>query len=593
MLGMFPFQNELELLHAKNCTGDSDVLANQCLLLFFMQAHVAVVARRVMHRANTLRIVIEDASKGVKRARDGAKFSDHQRNVFMFSPCYFRLSGLSEQDGQRSVETLQLDIASVVEEMESYFWKCVEENKYFAGDELRSCVGPLLTPLFRAGLTGQQKGFAPSCPPFHLYLQGLPGCGKSSFVRVFDRALERVLCKYNDHSLRSTVVKVPLNAATPASLQATLLVRGISDWSIERILEQGLSKGHVVVFHLEEVPEDPRLQDQLIGMCQGMIKTLVNRYPECASLVFTLYTSNYSPSPSLKVPSIELKYPSAVLLQNWFVSGIHSLVLSHFAPPSLIEAPPPSAPVASSVHSLHSAAWLSMFLTHPLTFSTEDTRNIVTSQSSIAFAVVNALRSNWTATGRVQVSLTFKGTHACTVHIAYGEGVSHALTLSSDNGYFFFAQSAEFALMRMTAEGFLKPGVLVLQASPSTSLTQRLGHFRALLADESHELTELVVMEEKDKELVFGHHSEIRGGLFKYIDDFTNPASPTRLSSGLLVVILHVNELGQFAVRELLEEGVSTTHRLRLHKDRLLFVLAVSGEVSPPVQSRAHVVLGT
>lgn len=62
------------------------------------------------------------------------------------------------------------------------------------------------------------------------------------------------------------IVRVPFNSMTVADLQKILLVRGISDWSIERIVEQTIVKGGIAILHLEENPEDTQLQEDLFGM---------------------------------------------------------------------------------------------------------------------------------------------------------------------------------------------------------------------------------------------------------------------------------------------------------------------------------------
>jgi hypothetical protein len=57
--------------------------------------------------------------------------------------------------------------------------------------------------------------------------------------------------------------------------------------------------------------------------------------------------------------------------------------------------------------------------------------------------------------------------------------------------------------------------------------------------------------------------SEIRGGLFKFIDEVNNPnAAPEAGLFGLVVAT--VNETGQFMLRELNESGKSLTHRLQV-----------------------------
>lgn len=53
---------------------------------------------------------------------------------------------------------------------------------------------------------------------------------------------------------RSALVKVPLNCITPVELRKILLVRGISDWSVERIVEQTIACSGIALLHLEENP---------------------------------------------------------------------------------------------------------------------------------------------------------------------------------------------------------------------------------------------------------------------------------------------------------------------------------------------------
>jgi len=75
------------------------------------------------------------------------------------------------------------------------------------------------------------------------------------------------------------------------------------------------------------------------------------------------------------------------------------------------------------------------------------------------------------------------------------------------------------------------------------------------------------------------------------IDDFNNPNAETSSSDGLLVIVCHVNETGQYMLRELLEtNGESRTHRYAIRKDRVLFVLSVDANagLQEMTISRAH-----
>ena len=103
--------------------------------------------------------------------------------------------------------------------------------------------------------------------------------------------------------------------------------------------------------------------------------------------------------------------------------------------------------------------------------------------------------------------------------------------------------------------------------------------------------------DEKDKEKVNGHQSQIRGGLFKAIDDFNNPNNNKEnlgKQESVLVIVCKVNETGQYMLRELLEtNGDSRTHRYAIRKDRVLFVVTVddNAELQEMTISRAHALI--
>jgi hypothetical protein len=122
-----------------------------------------------------------------------------------------------------------------------------------------------------------------------------------------------------------------------------------------------------------------------------------------------------------------------------------------------------------------------------------------------------------------------------------------------------------------------------------------------LLADDSSALNTtlrlayLQLRRDEDKLAIHGDPRDIRGGLFKLVDDANNPAhvraSPTHQE--FVCVFARVNALGQYYVRELVEQGISLTHCLALRKDRVMFVLCIDDDVaiSAPIQSRSHSVL--
>ena len=55
--------------------------------------------------------------------------------------------------------------------------------------------------------------------------------------------------------------------------------------------------------------------------------------------------------------------------------------------------------------------------------------------------------------------------------------------------------------------------------------------------------------------------------------------------------VARVNCTGQFILRELLESGQSSTHRLSVRKVRIIFLLNISDLMQPQIVSRAHEVV--
>ncbi len=85
-----------------------------------------------------------------------------------------------------------------------------------------------------------------------------------------------------------------------------------------------------------------------------------------------------------------------------------------------------------------------------------------------------------------------------------------------------------------------------------------------------------------------------RGGLFKFIDDITNPCSTFRESEDEYgAIYASLNEVGQYTVRELLEGHQSQTHRQTIRKTHIVFVLRISpdSKVTSTILSRSHLVV--
>jgi hypothetical protein len=95
----------------------------------------------------------------------------------------------------------------------------------------------------------QARGFAPGRTQLALYLHGPPGIGKSQLVTLLATSLQTLLRGFFAPGMAVQVVKLPLNSLTVAALHSISIVRGISDMSVERMIEQHLTKGNVVRPH--------------------------------------------------------------------------------------------------------------------------------------------------------------------------------------------------------------------------------------------------------------------------------------------------------------------------------------------------------
>jgi hypothetical protein len=101
----------------------------------------------------------------------------------------------------------------------------------------------------QAGMQQQARGFAPGRTQLALYLHGPPGIGKSQLVTLLATSLQTLLRGFFAPHMAVQVVKLPLNSLTVAALHSISVVRGISDMSVERMIEQHLTKGNVVRPH--------------------------------------------------------------------------------------------------------------------------------------------------------------------------------------------------------------------------------------------------------------------------------------------------------------------------------------------------------
>jgi hypothetical protein len=95
----------------------------------------------------------------------------------------------------------------------------------------------------------------------------------------------------------------------------------------------------------------------------------------------------------------------------------------------------------------------------------------------------------------------------------------------------------------MCLAGFLKPGVALLSGKQDGRREREellLNTVRHCCGGEVVKETRLTLRKDEDKDKVYGHASEVRGGLFKLIDDCNNLNGG---SAGFCVIVCEVNEV--------------------------------------------------
>lgn len=593
MLGLFPEQEELEALHASR-SSSGKLLANECLEVFMKQSTSVIASKAVDFRQNSMKVVICPYEYTLSYASQG-------KTAFAYSPSYVSLTGIEKpsednEDPMHSLETLAAQKAALVEDMILEFWRIMDGHRYMVDVELQQILTDRLRSYLTAGIKDQAVGFAPVNESLSLYLHGTAGIGKSTFVRTFCASLEELLQRRLEPSKRVQIVKVPLNSLTPANLRSILHVRGISDISIERIIEQTVCKGGIVVFHLEENPEDLELQTALFDRSQAMLKTLVRRYAEFSSNVISVFTSNYIPADCIAETSSVLFVtpPSHAKQQLWCKKNLEHRLLE----------------VVTGLVKVQ----VDMRATPP---HTTDLRPLEQWWMSTAFHVSQAIiaatsgedsPSSYSAT----VTVDNRGnTQNLSVLVAVDGKMLPELQLDTHNAFFYFkagygchdllsengipqeTQPTAVTIVDMLGWNYLKPGVVVLTGDEFMR-ERYVNAFRVYMQHVFGERLRGCGVElacEDDKVKVFGNPSEIQGGLFKFIASVNNPNACGGRDDLVALVVVECNEVGQFIIRELLECGESRTHRQAVQKDRILFVLSIDGDCTAQIVSRAHSML--
>lgn len=647
-----------------NTTGPHhQLLANRCLALFLAQSGVAIVEKKMNFHLQRLTVTFDAAARNLRSARTGAAFTDKMAVPFWYSPAYTLLSGQDAATGRFSAETLASQQQRLSLRIMARFWEAVAAQNYLPSPELRASVTPRLQAYLTSALgrTGEQTArFAPTADPFMLYLFGTAGTGKSAFVKALRKAMEVVLVEFFNPDTAVDTVKVPLNAMTPENLRKELSVKGISDWSVERMVEQSLARGRLVLLHLEENPEEEPLQEELFALIQEMVATLLRRYPGRRSDLVFVFTSNYEPSPSIAAKAVRfhVRAPDAAaqhklcslmladtLVQQLRRSDAERATERAAVVDMLRTATPPSEAdsedgeesdesgsdmdCASESGESVCSTWggLDVQLAAPPPLS-QDMRPLDKWIASVAFALrQHLLRAGVGRALLAEAPLTVdvcRPEHSVEdgrrlanmwVHFRPADAAADAevpsVLLASFDDYHFWPKpelysaqagqaAAAAAVVGMLAARCLKPAVLVVRTDEQQALVERLlaDHVGARRMAEAR----VDILREEDKEVVLGSPWDFpRGGLFKVIDECNNPAARHAAEAAgraaefkdFVAIHARVNAVGQYILRELLENNASRTHRQTVHKDGVAFVLRldhVDGEVTETLQSRAQFV---
>jgi len=565
------------------------LLANYCVEILSKQVGLAIFGLRWNARSGALRAQV-CADKSVNDKLSGMELWRYAPNYLEF----FAEDGPPELPPKLIADRAEQLARAIVDDI----WRFMATSNYFVDEELRGTVDTQLLKYVSHGILGPGEEFTP--PPtfqLRLFLQGAAGVGKSSFTALICQGLQVALQKHVCPHLQSNIVKVPLNSISSSDLQHILRIQGISDWSIERMLEQSIAKHNLVVLHLEEVPFDDRAQKTMFNQVQDMVNHLLQRYPERPGFVLTIATSNYDLTSSLHPQfdsRVVVKAPSALNQRVW-ASNMLSRSLGGIVKVHIDD---DAAPPASQDMRPLNNWWQSIgFHASKLSLKEGDTLHIS--------------RSN-TEAGVLELVV---------------DSDRHAKVVS-EGGFFYLEHSSRTEITTpvscvfdMTAKGWTSPGVVVFDYSNAETVPEDCAErVSAELVRVCGELNGVhlrvkdlgTLEDESDKAKLYGDQSEIRGGLVKFIDDTVNPhvqvsselgdcktcgqgveCSATTGEKRVAGVIARVNNVGQFMLRELLEAGdKSRTHRLAISKRYVIYcvILLPGHSISPQTLSRAMVV---
>ena len=632
MLGLCAQQTELEALWKQRLLEDEvglreyePLLANQCLMWFAAQTGVGIVDRRINLANQTLRFTIASAANGVEGRVDRTRYTDDHRELFQYHNSYFMLTGCEVVGGEcRYSEAIrQRQHQAFTDMLLQDIWEEVNARNYFPTRDLHALANEMLGTYLHAAVDARRLSarLTPSAP-LRLYLHGTAGVGKSSFTSTIAAALQSSLQKFITPTRRVDLIKCPLNAITPENLQAMLHVQGISDWSVERVLEQTLRRGDVAVFHLEEAPEDPELQTTLFALIEGMIVSLLKKYPDCRGNLIFVAVSNYSPAVQVAAnyTALEMAPPD----KNWQLAWCKDMLCR-------------SLEATTEIPSGH----IALILDAPPVYSA-DMRPLEVWRQSLAFHLSEHIKQRISPSDRYRMTATVRIAFAphhnalernlrvsvelglCSIHrhVELSPAIKESFNLTTQDGFFYHSERAVAprgdsasllaqlgiqpmhradvtTVVGMLAAEYIAPAVVILTGSAAAQrrTANALAEYFRLMCDLELAEQEVTITCMEDKSKIFGNPGDVRGGLCKFIDDVTNPAEVASACCNgrrrFALITATANEEGQYILREMLEGNASRTHRHVARKDRTAFIVIVpqGSRLRPETQSRAHAVL--
>lgn len=555
-------------------------IPNICLHCFMRHTKVAVANIKPTLSQGKLTLYFGAARLGVRSMQTNRLCMDNREEPFWFLPSSFRLTGYDEGGQQytqaRVEEQIQQFQGSLVEELWASLWK----GCYFPAQGLWEGILPLLVRYFQGfSFSPPRAKFLPNLGadyklPVGIYLHGEAGVGKSSFVKALSNAMEELVATAIEPLFSCNVVRIPLNTVSVRKLRQILRVRGLSDWSVQRIMEQTLVRGGLVILHLEEMPADPDMQDEFMSALDDMFTELMRLYPLSRSKIWCMITSNYAPSERMQerlALSIEVEALEEKEQLKW----------CHRALTDTVER---TTGVQVERIAFHKQPPIS-----------KDMRKLQTWRMSVGFHAAELAAQ--VGGEKVSAVLDEAGDDHVLLKVVNEERqeVGHRV-LVLVNGVFAVDQQSGASdaaridlLARMTIAQYLQPCVLLAVQPDREGFQTRVvegyrQHCKGQVVVESAAL-----FSEDDRNEFFGDiMNPVLTGVFRKIDNVTNPIYDR--GDDCILFFIHTNAFGCFSIRELCESGKSRTHRTAVDKKRVVFVLLLDEvtSITDQILSRSH-----